>query len=568
MMVNKDNISKDFEEQIQSLAGDIYVQVEEKVSTLLTSLAAKNELTDEKVEQHQHYQSLKDSQEKLKKELEQANSEIREKLNQIEQENKNLSEKASSNEVSGEALESKQTEINLLKKQLDAFLDREHQAKDKLNDAEQKIKYLEEQQEELEKKDANLAKADKAKIIALDVQGKQISDLQLQLNNTNSELEHFQLEQNKLVETSTHDLVKERKQVTALNEKIAQLSEELHLSQDSQKQLVNLDAQQQSAIQDLTKDHDDLIKVLNEQKEQLKTYEDQLSQHGDNHEDVQNELEQLKESLANKQKIIEEKEAQITHLKQENSEQDQLQLLQVDKLSELESLNLKLTEEREQLQQNQKESNDKLHLVAKDYQDKITQLNEQLADAKKVGNEETDSILKAKTSLELEKEELNQKHQALQKSYQVLTADVAADKELVNKNKEVVDALNENLAKEQNEKQEAADKLVQLQQTIDELNAEVAAEKAAGAQDKEDIVTLKAKVEQIQNDHGNVQSRIESAKARFESDSDKARETIKYLRDENHEQTTKYEQRIGEIEDKLTEYRLRFEYAQRQLEKS
>ena len=47
----------------------------------------------------------------------------------------------------------------------------------------------------------------------------------------------------------------------------------------------------------------------------------------------------------------------------------------------------------------------------------------------------------------------------------------------------------------------------------------------------------------------------------------KARETIKYLRDENSELNRKLDQQINELEDKLTEYRLRFEYAQKQLTK-
>ncbi|MFT7431512.1 MAG: hypothetical protein ACI971_001978 [Colwellia sp.] len=44
----------------------------------------------------------------------------------------------------------------------------------------------------------------------------------------------------------------------------------------------------------------------------------------------------------------------------------------------------------------------------------------------------------------------------------------------------------------------------------------------------------------------------------------KARETIKYFRDENTELNLKLEQQVNTLKDKLTEYRLRFDYAQKQ----
>lgn len=47
----------------------------------------------------------------------------------------------------------------------------------------------------------------------------------------------------------------------------------------------------------------------------------------------------------------------------------------------------------------------------------------------------------------------------------------------------------------------------------------------------------------------------------------KACETIKYLSEENSELNHKLEQQINELEDKLTEYRLRFQYAEKQFTK-
>jgi len=47
----------------------------------------------------------------------------------------------------------------------------------------------------------------------------------------------------------------------------------------------------------------------------------------------------------------------------------------------------------------------------------------------------------------------------------------------------------------------------------------------------------------------------------------KAGETIKYHRDENTELNLKLEQQVNALKDKLTAYRLRFDYAQKQLTK-
>ena len=56
-------------------------------------------------------------------------------------------------------------------------------------------------------------------------------------------------------------------------------------------------------------------------------------------------------------------------------------------------------------------------------------------------------------------------------------------------------------------------------------------------------------------------------KDKQESEYNKARETIKYLRDENSELNRKLEHQVNELEDKIREYRLRFEYAQKELTK-
>jgi enterochelin esterase-like enzyme len=69
-----------------------------------------------------------------------------------------------------------------------------------------------------------------------------------------------------------------------------------------------------------------------------------------------------------------------------------------------------------------------------------------------------------------------------------------------------------------------------------------------------------------------VLARFNTNRDKQEKDNDQVRETIKYLRDENSEMITLHNQKkdefmeqIHELESKLTEYRLKFEYAQKQL---
>lgn len=56
-------------------------------------------------------------------------------------------------------------------------------------------------------------------------------------------------------------------------------------------------------------------------------------------------------------------------------------------------------------------------------------------------------------------------------------------------------------------------------------------------------------------------------KDKQEVEYNKIRETIKYLGDENTELNLKLEQQVNALKDKLTAYRLRFDYAQKQLTK-
>ncbi|WP_426359178.1 hypothetical protein ACPUVO_02725 [Pseudocolwellia sp. HL-MZ19] len=82
---------------------------------------------------------------------------------------------------------------------------------------------------------------------------------------------------------------------------------------------------------------------------------------------------------------------------------------------------------------------------------------------------------------------------------------------------------------------------------------------------QKEIIHLKESYDNANSNVIEIQKRVEANKEKQESEYDKARDTIKYLRDENLDLHTKLDQQVTELEDKLREYRLRFEYAQKQL---
>ena len=604
-MVDKEKLSKDFEEQIQSLAGDIYIQVEEKVSSMVTSLVASQELTNEKVELHTHYISLKESQQKTQIESEQEKKlsaqqlenakkeqvQLNEKLVASETEIKNLKEVNGSKQSDSEVvLKEKLDEISALNIKLEAFIKQEPVTIEKIAASEKQIQELVTNKAKLEQSEATLIKSDSAKVVALDLQSRQISELQLQVNNANSELEQAQLEQSKLIATKANDLGQEKQQVIELNGKVEKLNEQIKLSEDKQKQVIeseeqhkkqtislneqitqlteqlevsaekqkqvnesdeqhkkqavglneqitqlteqlevsaekqkqastSADEQQQVTIKALNKEQDALIAIIATHKEKEFANEEALKKNNNEADNTKQQIEKLTSELVTEKQKLDEQLKQLQTLKQENSEQDKNQSVATDKVSALESANSELQMQRDSLQVEQQKSNDKLQLVAKDYQEQISKLNDKQSVEEK--RFITDSQL------------LKDSHVALETEKQTLQA-----------------------------------QLRELQEKVDGNEADLANKQTSADQYQENLVSLEAQLKEAKSDYNNTQQRIDNAKAKFDSDSDQARETIKYLRDENHEITTKYEQRVGELEDKLTEFRLRFEYAQRQLAKN
>ena len=660
-MDDKAKLSNDFEEQIQNLAGDIYIHVEDKVSTLLSTLSAnlasQQILTNEPIEQNKDYQLLQQLQQKTQAELEQLQRKLTEKeqkalvdIEQLQQEKSALAEKLSlsdealkNNTDSNKAkqlendtgLKEKNVEITNLNQTITALTaeltDQKRQLNEQLLNAEKQIDTLNKAQEKYQDIESNLKKSDKDNVAKLETQRQKIVELEAELakvdkefstfkseqrtlvesteqtittlNTENTKLAQtakestalfvveneknvvlekdlasvtlefstfkteqmaalkstkedlaqvnsdkklltqldkdnvaaltiaddknaqlaeelsqikddfslFQADKNKLVEFTSQSLDKAKVEISQHNEKIAQLSEQLASANESQKQSVKLDAQQQQTIHALTAEAEGLQKELEQNQKQQQQDQDNIQQQNTVIDQAKNQIEQLTVSLNNEQKNLIQQQKELQQLTQKNSVLDKQQITALEKIKVSESSNT-------QLQNELKKNKEQLNTLTQDYQKQTAKLSGELSNTEKAFEAEQKQMLKVQLAAAEDKKRSVEQFEALQKANDELVLGLEKSQLNVNDN-------------------------------------------------QKEISTLQNKLKQAKEDQLHVQKRLDSVRNKQEKDNDEVRETIKYLRDENHDVTAKSTQKISELEEKLTEYRLRFEYAQKQLSK-
>lgn len=119
-----------------------------------------------------------------------------------------------------------------------------------------------------------------------------------------------------------------------------------------------------------------------------------------------------------------------------------------------------------------------------------------------------------------------------------------------------------------------------LKKTVTELTERTEKSEAAFAKKQQEIVTLhesstlalKEKLQALEKEHDSTLSRFSLAKEKQEQENTLVRDTIKNLRHENNElkeqkskESTELSDQVSLLEQKITEYRLKFEYAQKQI---
>jgi len=512
-MVDKNKLSKDVEEQIQSLASDVYIQVEEKLTLLITT-AVKAEMSQKTVQQSK---DLSDKEESLQKGFSEKNqlqtNEI-EKLKQALAEKKIDEETAKQNfqvEITQksinysetiEALQKELDNLNKNSKQEDAKKSSDINLEEKLLEAEQKVNDKSKEVDGLN-----------GRIMVLTEQEQNLAK-QLVVAKENAQLSDKK--QNEAVTASKAEAeASAKQQIDALNEKIKQF--------ENESARIKAEAEASAKQQ---------IDALNEK---IKQFENESAR-------IKAEALQSNDS---KVKELDQKIVQLTEqIKQEQNGKAELQQ--------------QLSEQQKAIDTEQ-DKNKQAEQRSQDYQAKIIKITEQAVADKQ-------PLMDQIKSLNEGTEQLKQQH--------------VNDIKVINEAGELVKqqhldeikAINTAGQEAKGIQSAAQQNIIELEKANVELTKNLEIEKNDVKLTQQEVTVLNEQLKVAQDGQENILQRFNSNREKQEIENTKVRDTIKFLRDENHEltsasveQKTDFTAQLNELEHKITEYRLKFEYAQKQL---
>ena len=586
-MAEKDKLSKEVEEQIQSLASEVYIQIEERLTKLISTVMPKELAQKINVEQEPAYLALKSDYQASQDELVEKTKNLSEQIHNLEQNTSTLKnqledeiDKQEGSELNYQ-VELTQNNINFTETierlehentQLKSTLKKEQE---KLSREQQSLKI------ELSDKTVNSSQTIEKLEQALSAQKEQLHQEQTQVDEQNQQLESKiesnkkeLLEQQQTIATLKESLAilvaQEQRLKAELSEKtensnqtIEVLKQELSVqkeqfnqeqtqasvhNQQLQSQIVSNETklfEQQQEIAALNKDivaraaqEQNLTDRLNSVEQQRNHSDNKLQKEEANWEKTEElQASRLAEQKNQIQELTKQLNASVIDLERTKAQHQQ----QKDSLTqESEQKTYQLTE---QLQQSQI-ANEKQQKVVIDQQARLFDLNELI---KKKTTEEQDSK-KEIEQLKNEQSQIKQQQLADKKTYDLY----------------------------QNQQQQAQEisqqKIHELEIKNQELTNSLITEKADIQLYQKEVSTLKSETSLAKEGYENILNRFNTNREKQEKDNDQVRETIKYLRDENNDMITQnniqkenYIEQINELEHKLTEYRLKFEYAQKQL---
>lgn len=528
-MAEKNKIPKELDDKIQSLAGEIYVQIEEKVTNFVISQQQNNDLTDEKIAQLPQYQTLveslnleKDKILALESTLANTTKEFQKKSQALETTVKEQQQVITNNAELNTAkltdtetvLQEKLTENGKLLEKVKLLVATNEQQKTQLTKADDVTKNQTNELKELRDSEISLQKNAQAKSATLDVQNQQISELQNQLNVSLAELAHIKAEQTQHSSTSKLVLTEYQQREQSFKQQVEQATTD---QKQSQALIENLHLK----IAGLEETNQTLQKNLTAQTESIQSQKNIVSA---NQKEFDTQIQQLNESQAENDKLVADKNAQI---------------------NALQTMNEKVSGEFETTVASLKESENK--------------------------HTEQDKAFSALKTEHLELQQSNaQLQQTVEQQQQQIDEEKSANINHQHKAQEKLAEIAQRLVSSEEQQSKNSHNLMQLQQSYDNLAASF--EQAKQEIDHYQIITenltkdLEQATHNIEQNQQRHSAQIEK-RDKQEVEYNKARDTIKYLRDENTELTQKLDQQVSELETKLTEYRLRFEYAQKELAK-
>ena len=435
---------------------------------------------------------------------------------------------------------------------------------------------------------------------------KMTSQFQKELNHhitklVSDALEHSQAKKNETV--SQESVAEVTQEIAAL--KLA-LEDEKNASIEQKQKF-------QVEITQLKINHSESIEALEYGLEDLQA--ELLNSAGDNSKQLIKNIDKLNNQLNIANKTIAEKEKQVEDLKQlESKASSALKINEttvnnlksagektIEKLSTQLNSSMNALEEKQKhlkiIEASEKQAIDKLKLAEKKQQDALTVLDE----AKKrlsVLEVNTQVIEQQSVEIKLLKTKLNEAEKRTENAKEKENKLVAeALKEANKKHEEIIEKLQQeqSINAESKLKETSQQQLIELQQKqlkehlsleaslknkVAELTELTEKSEASFVKQQQESVklhesstlALKEKLQAIEKEYELALSRTSIAKEKQERENSLVRDTIKSLRHENNElraqksvESNELTEQVSLLEQKITEYRLKFEYAQKQI---
>jgi len=604
-MVDKSKLSKDIEEQIQSLASDVYIQVEEKLTNLITAavkteltkntdqqnkaLSAKEKSLQEGFSEKEHLQAQE--VEKLKEALaeQQADEEMAKQHFQVEltqntinytetidllkrelakikqQSTINNNEKQSSNNKLDEKLLETEQKLNDRAQEVDGLngrimvlTEQEQSLSKQLIAAKEKIELTEKQKNEaviFSKTEAEASAKQEIDVLTekLKLSEKQQSEA---VTAVKSQAEASAQQQ---IDALTEKLQRNEKQqsdtVTAVKNQ-AESTTKQQIDALTNK-LQKLERESARVLAETLKNNDSKIKELEHQSSQLA---EQIKQEENGKTDLQ-------QQLSEQQKVIDKEQDKTKDAEQKNQDyQAQLAKLtaqaDIDKqqyLDQLKSTNVDAEQVKQLHLDEMKKVNEGVEQVKQRHLDEMEKVNE---GAEQVKQRHLDEMEKVNEGAEQVKQQhLDEMEKANEGAEQLKQLHLDEIKSIHEANEQVKQL-----------QVTAQQKIIELEEANKQLSEKVDTEQNDIKLYQQEVAVLNDQVKIAQEGQENILLRFNSNRDKQEIENDKVRETIKFLRDENHQlisdsvdQKAEFTDKLSDVEHKLTEYRLKFEYAQKQL---
>jgi hypothetical protein len=586
-MVDKGKFSKDVEEQIQSLASDIYIQVEDKLTQLI-STAVKTE-TSKNIDQQSQY--LSDKEQSLQKDFTEKQQLQLEEVTQLKQalaekqvdeatNKQNFQVELTQNTINySETIESLEKEIVNLKQQQTLQQDKKQISNNKLDEklleTEQKLNDRNQEIDGLNGRVMVLTEQEQSLTTQLTVAKEQIQLNAKQQNETVAAVKtQADASAKQQIETLTEQLQLNEKQyseaLTAIKEQtetsakqqIDVLTEKLKLTEKQQSEAVIVIKTQAEAT--AKQQIDVLTEKLHKLESESARMQTEAQQSGDT------KVKGLEQKISQLEKQADQEKNDKAELQQQLSIQKKSIDVEQDKNKQAEQKThdfqaqiIKITEQA---------ASDKQQLI-----DEIKSIKEGAEQSKQQHLDEIKAIHDdAEKVKQLHLDEIKAIHVDTEKVKQLHLDEIKAIHEEAEQVKQShlgeINTINET-AKEIKELQTVAQqKIIELEKANEQLNDKLATEQNDIKLYQQEVSVLTEQVRVAQEGQENILQRFNRNRDKQEIENNKVRETIKFLRDENHqlisdisEQKAQFDDQKSELEHKLTEYRLKFEYAQKQL---